>query len=140
MIQLAERAHVLDRQKTSEHILENAYHLWNGKAIFEWEIVQLDNSKGPDQDPDIFNMRCPQATANLNAASSWNPLSAIITSDSFDRSITGANQIPALGRCIFCNNMLGANGLCRPCLLLDDNFPINESFPNIKWFRKFRLR
>ena len=39
MIQVTERAHVLDSKKASGLIFENVCGRWNGEATFEWDIV-----------------------------------------------------------------------------------------------------
>lgn len=145
MIQIAERAHVLDKQKASDHILENAYRLWDRKAVFEWEIVQAENPLELKEDSNCFSglshtmqkpclaamHYCRQTAVNSNAANSGNSFTDIFTSDSFkERStagITGVLDNPIIGRCVFCNNALDADGLCRPCLLLDIDFPIDET-------------
>lgn len=125
MIHLTERTHVLDEKKVSGRLSKNAYNLWNGKAIFEWEVVQLDILEEPEEYPDVFGLQCSQAAVELNVASLWNPLSDTVTLDSFDKSLNGANQNPTLGRCVVCNSPLDADGLCRPCLLLGIDFPLD---------------
>ena len=148
MIQIAERAHVINSQKTSTHILENAYHLWKEKTVFEWEIVQLDVPRelGVDSNPfpdyssghnaqevGSTDVSCRQLPANPNAACWSDSLSDTVSSDDYHQrstfGITGTTENPTLGRCVFCNDALDADGLCRPCLLLDLNFPMDGT-PN----------
>lgn len=144
MIQIAERSYVLDSQKASGRILENAYRLWNGKAIFKWEIVQPDGPKEFEEISDPFPsyipghntqdfvttwMCCRPSPVNSDAASLWNSFSDTGSSDYYhQRSSSGiisTTEDLMLGRCVFCNNVLDADGLCRPCLLHDFDIPIN---------------
>lgn len=45
MILIAERTHIIDNQRTDCDILENAYRLWSGKAVFNWDVVQVHGSQ-----------------------------------------------------------------------------------------------
>lgn len=43
MIHIAERANLMEGQRAKQRLLENAYHQWSSKAVFEWKIASADD-------------------------------------------------------------------------------------------------
>ncbi len=143
MIHIAGRAHVLDSQTASSNILGNAERLWSEKAVFEWKIVQSQGPSESDEDSDLFasyssvhtqevfstDMFCDQLTTDFNPAFSWNPLSDPVSSDSHhggsNMGTSSATEYPNFRRCISCNSTLDDDGLCRLCLPLYLDTPID---------------
>ena len=146
MIQIAERAHVLDSQKAGGRILENVYRLWDGKPVFRWEIVQLDVPRELEENSYLFlgnnsvqsrpeigsaGMSCAKLPVNMHEACLWNSRSDTVSSGNYNQGstfgVTGTTENPTLGRCVFCNDALDADGLCWTCLLPDLDVPIDET-------------
>lgn len=144
MIHVAGRAHVLDSQTVSSNILRNADRLWSEKAVFEWKIVQSQSPSEPDQDSDLFasyssvhntqevfstDVCCNQSPMDFNPAFSWNHFSDTVSSDSHyggsNIGASSATEYPNFCRCISCNSTLDDDGLCRVCLPIYLDTPID---------------
>ena len=146
MVHIAGRAHVLDSQTAISSILGNADRLWSGKAVFEWKIVQPQGPSESDEDSDQFasygsvhnthevfptDISCNQLPMDFNPAFSWNPLPNTVSSDSHyggsNIDTSSATEYPNFCRCISCNNTLDDDGLCRLCLPIYLDTPIEET-------------
>ncbi len=60
MIHIADRANLLTDQATKQSLLENAYHQWVGKAVFEWNIASTLH--GCDYVENLLACDCASAT------------------------------------------------------------------------------
>lgn len=136
MILIAERVRIIDSQEANCSILENAYRLWSGRAVFEWEVARLDGLG------ELAVYACcthcgaivqPFETAT---ASSFNTLldTTILPDNSFEPPIPRTNDAyddSVLGQCFSCYNALDAGGLCQPCLPLYLDLPIDKNLDHL---------
>lgn len=142
MILVAERAHVIPGQGPNGQILENAHCLWEGKAVFSWNAVELANpevdsisttvgSKGLSQ-PDFGSTgssgeQSQPFFGNDSTSTLYRCEQITFTDKAPVLKVPGANANSFVDRCVSCESVLDSDGLCRPCLLLGLNFPIDDN-------------
>ena len=149
MILVAERAQILDDSRANHNILENAYLIWTGKAVFMWAAVSPDGSEELEEsfDPVTCNPRVYHAQelgsagwigertpllSNLLPAFTFKSSADIVSPDNYvDGPISQINNSstdPFHSRCLSCNSAFDVyvGGLCGLCLPLSLDFPIDR--------------
>ncbi|KAK3174447.1 hypothetical protein OEA41_001693 [Lepraria neglecta] len=117
MVQIAERAYLLDDQVDKIGLIENAHRQWDGQAIFEWQWDDRSVSEGARDSDSISGLNEPleqsssdDAMRNLEYAQE-NPL------DQHSDGIQPSLFFPPIETvCFMCGGLLDAEGLCVPCL------------------------
>ena len=114
MVQIAERAYLLDDQADKIGLIENAHRLWDGQATFEWQWEDRSVSKGTEDSDSISGLNEPleqsssdDAMWNLEYAQE-NPL------DQHPDEMQPSLFFPPI--CFMCRGLLDAEGHCVPCL------------------------
>lgn len=114
MILIAERVRIIDSHTADCSILENAYRLWRGKAVFRWEMIRPYCPGG------LAVYDCCTTASTGSSAEQPPQVFETATASSF-------NTLSVLGQCFSCYNSLDADGLCQPCLTLYLDVPIDKN-------------
>ena len=138
MVLIAERVSIIHDQTTRCHILDNAYCIWSGKAVFTWEIVEYDHfddlekdinsmvGNGPVHEVRDFGLTGPNGSRS-SPFFRYGPAPSPSTPLEFlPRDTYGVAPVPGIDTanddsllahvCLVCSGTLEVDGICQPCL------------------------